>query len=283
VTKHAKDHWTRLMCNTHLEDQTLNIVESSVLFTVPKSSHIDRIACKEPEINMFLQKSVGDFIRNRLKKFGINLNDQRINQGLARDALRHGLATVDLSSASDSISRQLVFELLPFEWWSHMEDIRSKSVILPCGKTHILEMFSSMGNGFTFELESLIFWALTRATSRITAIRGRISVYGDDIVCPNELVKPLTHVFNWVGFVVNLTKSFWSGPFRESCGKHYHNSVDVSPFFLREPVRKKTDIIRLLNRLLEWDGRGWGFFINPSARAFHLNGPKFFLTLYEVE
>jgi len=274
VTELARGHWSQLMLNTHLEDQPLELVESSVLFTVPKSSHIDRVACKEPEVNMFLQRAAGDFIRSRLLRFGINLNDQTINQNLARDALHLGLATVDLSSASDSISKQLVFELLPFKWWSLLDDIRSHNVLLPDGSTHHLEMFSSMGNGFTFELESLIFWALTRSIARITATKGRISVYGDDIICSSSMVPALTQIFNWVGFTVNTKKSHWTGPFRESCGKHYHNSLDVSPFFIREPVKSKTDIIRLLNRLLEWDGRGLGFFVNSEACSFHQKWAK---------
>jgi len=274
VTSSAQGYWTRLVQNTIYEDQTLDIHESSVLFTVPKSTDIDRVACKEPEVNMFLQRAAGGFIRKQLQKFGINLNDQTINQKLARDALQLRLATIDLSAASDSISRQLVIELLPFEWWCTLDDIRTRHVTLPDGTLHEMEMFSTMGNGFTFELESLIFWALTRAVARIVSVRGRISVYGDDIICPSKMVPALIQVFHWVGFKVNTKKSYWTGLFRESCGKHYYNSRDVSPFFIREPVKTKTDIIRLLNRLLEWDGRELGCFATEEAASFHKKWSK---------
>lgn len=60
------------------------VVEGNVLFTVPKTTLIDRVACKEPDMNMFMQKGVGNFIRKRLKRARIDLNDQSINQRLSR-------------------------------------------------------------------------------------------------------------------------------------------------------------------------------------------------------
>lgn len=39
------------------------LVEGNVMFTVPKNADIDRCACKEPDINMFLQKGLGSSIR----------------------------------------------------------------------------------------------------------------------------------------------------------------------------------------------------------------------------
>jgi hypothetical protein len=260
--------WSLGSYGTVLRDQPLEEIQGSVLFTVPKDSDIDRVACKEPEINLFLQRGVGNHIRKRLKRFGVDLNDQRVNQELARTAVSRGLATIDLSSASDSISRQLVFDLLPFEWWSYLDDIRVPFTLVD-GTWVELEMFSSMGNGFTFELESLIFWALTRSVCWLSRVRGKINVYGDDIVAPSRIVPRLRRIFSWFGFTINPKKTHWRGDFRESCGKHYYRSLDVSPFYLRGPVQKKTDVIRLLNRLLEWDGRGWGFCTSQEVLEFH--------------
>lgn len=273
VTFPALKHWSKVSFGSLLEDQVVELRGSSVLFTVPKSSEIDRAACKEPEINLYLQRCVGGHIRSRLKRFGINLNDQTINQRLARDALSQGLATIDLSAASDSITHQLVMKLLPFEWYDIMDDLRVHFVEIE-GHVHETEMFSSMGNGFTFELESLLFWALTRAIAWSSGVKGRISVYGDDIIAPSCLGRRIQQTFHWLGFRVNGKKSNWSGSFRESCGKHYYRGFDVTPFYIREPVRTKTDIIRLLNRLLEWDGRGWGFFLTEEIAKFHQKWSK---------
>lgn len=269
VSSSAVTHWREMVSDTLLNDQEICIQESSVLFTVPKKTDIDRVACKEPEINMFLQRSVGSHIRKRLRRFGIDLNDQTRNQELARTALKQKLATLDLSAASDSITTQLVLELLPFEWYSLLDDLRVKSTIID-GEVHSLEMFSSMGNGFTFELESLIFWALTRAICKRSGIKGRISVYGDDIIAPQTAARRIARCFGWFGFKVNPKKSHWSGFFRESCGKHFHAGLDVTPFYVREPVKTMNHIIRLLNRLCEWDGRGFGFITDPRVLHFWL-------------
>jgi len=231
-------------------------VPGSVLFTVPKKTDIDRVACKEPEINMFMQRCVGDHIRSKLRRRGINLNDQSINADLAKNALRTNSATIDLSSASDTITKQLVITLLPFEWYSLLDDLRSHSVEMPYGKgSHDLEMFSSMGNGFTFELESLIFWALTRSVCYFSGIKGKVSVYGDDIICPTAVAPRLARIFNYFGFTVNMKKSAWTGGFRESCGEHYLLGRNITPFYLREAVRSYRPLIRILNKLVQWDGR----------------------------
>lgn len=50
-------------------------VSGSVMFTVPKNAEIDRVAAKEPDLNMFFQKMLGNQIRYLLRKEGIDLND----------------------------------------------------------------------------------------------------------------------------------------------------------------------------------------------------------------
>jgi hypothetical protein len=269
VSSSAVRHYLAFRHGTVLEGQNLEYRASSGLFTVPKKSDIDRVACKEPEVNMLLQKSVGNHIRRRLLwKVGIDLDDQTINQELARVAVSKKLATIDLSSASDTISNQLVISLLPSDWWSLLDDLRVKSTIIK-GKEHHLQMFSSMGNGFTFELESLLFYAITRVVMEGSGIQGRLSVYGDDIIAPAKVVRRLQRVFSFFGFTMNPKKTHSTGLFRESCGKHYYDNLDVSPFYIRERISTLLDLISLLNKFLEWDGRGWGFLQTPEAVAFH--------------
>lgn len=251
----AVDHWALM------PDLDIKSVRGSAIFTVPKNTQIDRVACKEPDINMFLQKGVGDFIRTRLRAFGIDLNDQSRNRNLAKfGSLTGSLATLDLSSASDSISRELVHTFLPVLWFGCLDGIRSQIVHID-GEEHHCEMFSSMGNGFTFELESLLFFALAKATAYFTGTRGVISVYGDDLIVPTTLTEPLVEVLEYTGFEVNLEKSFWEGPFRESCGGHYYDGIDITPFFIKGPIKKLTDLIHLLNEVRQWCGRGEALFL----------------------
>ena len=222
------------------------------MFTVPKSTTIDRVACKEPDLNMYLQKGVGNYIRRRLRYVGINLNDQSVNRNLAREgSITGALATIDLSSASDSVSIGIVELLLPPLWYGLLSDLRSPYTFVD-GEWHKNHMFSSMGNGFTFELESLIFWALAKTTRFFTGGRGVVSVYGDDIIVGTDYVQDLIWVLNYFGFSVNSDKSFTEGPFRESCGGHYYNGVDISPFFVRRPLKNLRDAIILANQIRKW-------------------------------
>lgn len=228
-------------------------VKGNVLFTVPKTTVIDRVACKEPDWNVFAQKSVGDYIRKRLhKKAGINLNDQSINRELARKgSISRKLATIDLSSASDSLTTSLVFLLLPDEWFRLLDSLRSPKTFID-GASHSNEMFSSMGNGFTFEVESLIFWALAKTVSSITRTKGEVSVYGDDIIIPTGCAGVYIKLLSWCGFTTNAKKTFVKGPFRESCGGHYYGGSDVTPFYLRRPISDVSDLILFLNQYRRW-------------------------------
>lgn len=242
------------------------IVPGNVLFTVPKKSDIDRCACKEPDVNMFVQKGIGNYFRRCLRSVGINLNDQSRNQSLARiGSITGELATLDLSSASDSISSGLVALLLPECWHTLLDASRSPVTIID-GEMHRNEMFSSMGNGFTFELESLLFYAIARSVTYFRGVPGVVSVYGDDIICPTPAADYLVSVLELLGFSINIEKShgltfgegtgfsegLFGAHFRESCGGHYYNGLDITPFYVRKPLTHLTDVIDVANKLRQW-------------------------------
>lgn len=224
------------------------IVKGNKVTTVSKNAKTDRVIAMEPTANIFMQKAIGSHIRRCLSKVGVDLNDQSVNQHLASIAFRDGLATVDLKAASDTISKQLVFQLLPYDWFVLLDDLRSKSYSLN-GKWSDYHKFSSMGNGFTFELESLIFYAITCAVCSVTQSSGTISVYGDDIICPSSALPLLAEVLDYVGFQVNASKTHSSSAYRESCGKHYFLGGDVTPIYQKEIPNELQEIYRLANRI----------------------------------
>lgn len=276
VTRPALPVFQRVIAGTRWADHIYGdsgleprFVNGNVLFTVPKNSDIDRVACKEPDLNMFLQKGLGNQIRKSLRLVGIDLNDQSINQELARIGAEFGhLMTLDLSSASDSVTTELVRRLLPLNWFYYLDLFRSHVTDVD-GIIHRNEMFSSMGNGFTFELESLLFYAITRATAYFCGVKGRLSVYGDDIIAPSALGQDLVSALAFCGFKVNESKSFMDGPFRESCGAHWHGRTDVTPFYLRKPFQTVSDLILTLNQLTSWASRTLGV-MDPRYEALHL-------------
>ncbi len=235
----------------------VNIVEGSKVTTVAKSAKTDRCIAIEPDMNMFIQKGIGAVIRTRLRSVGIDLNDQARNQKLAEIGSGTGsLVTIDLASASDSISLELVRLLLPSDWFEALCLCRSEVGILPGGVKHTFEKISSMGNGYTFELESMIFWALSRSVLDLKEVGDRrLGIYGDDIVIHNSVSADLIELLDYCGFKTNVDKTFLSGPFRESCGKHYFYGKDVTPFYVKAPLDTLPRLFWFANSLRLWVSR----------------------------
>jgi hypothetical protein len=211
-------------------------------------------------MNMFVQKGIGRMIRRRLKRVRVDLDDQRRNQVLAREgSITGSLATIDLSMASDTVSREIVNLLIPPDWLTALEQCRSPVGILPSGGVVNYQKFSSMGNGYTFELESLIFWGLCSAVSDLYNEKDRrVAVYGDDIVVPAAIAPAVLETLEVAGFRPNTKKTFMNGPFRESCGKHYFSGDDVSPFYVRRRIEGLSDLFLFHNNLTRWVAR-----VNP--------------------
>lgn len=232
--------------------------QTNRVVTVPKNAKTDRTIAIEPDMNLFVQKGFGAVIRSRLKKVGIDLNDQTRNQHLAMvGSMDESLATIDLSMASDTLCIALVEALLPPDWLQALKQCRSQQGVLPSGEIIRYQKFSSMGNGFTFELESLIFWALCSSVADLTGETDRrVSVFGDDIIVPRSIVEPVLGLLLYCGFKTNEEKSFWNGPFRESCGKHYFRGTDVTPFYVRSQIRRLSDVFLLHNNVVRWCNKG---------------------------
>lgn len=223
--------------------------------TVPKNAKANRVIAIEPGFNLWFQKGIGSYMRNRLLRFGVDLNYQTMNQSLALFGSKtERLATIDFSSASDSISRELVRELLPPRWVALLDACRSHFGLLHGVSKH-WEKFSSMGNGFTFELESLIFYATAMCVTEYLQVPLSredgliVSVYGDDVIIPTDCVALFAEMCHFYGFTVNKEKSHYDSPFRESCGKHYHSGIDVTPIYLKDRLLTVPSIFKLANAI----------------------------------
>lgn len=203
---------------------------------VPKNAKTDRAIVTEPVLNSFLQLGIGEWIARRLKRHGVDIRDQGRNAGLAREgSLTNELATLDLSSASDCVSKGLVKFLLPPAWYYLLASARTPTVKV--GKQLIqLNKFSSMGNGFTFPLETLIFWAI----SFVLCGSSNTNAYGDDIICPSSCADEVCRVLRLCGFAINTGKSFITGPFRESCGHDYYRGIETRPWYARDGLSAET-------------------------------------------
>lgn len=256
-----------------------HITKGNVMLTVPKNAKTDRVICYEPHMNIWLQLRVGDHIRTRLRSHGVNLDDQSINQRRAALGSKTGhLSTLDLRAASDTLASEVVRQVLPVDWHSLLDDLRSRYTLWPDGTWKRNQKFSSMGNGFTFELESLLFFAICKA------VASNVSVYGDDIIVESSSYDACVDALNFFGFEINHLKSYSTGPFRESCGYDAYLGASCTPVYLRCVPKTLEDVVKLHNQVLEFASAsrlttwsGFGELLWKWRKRFpHLAGPKGF-------
>ncbi len=217
--------WCKLVNN-------VNYQSGCAISFVPKDASTDRTIGIEPHVNIYAQLAVGDALRQLFRPWiDLRIGQER-NRALAQVAQRYGLSTIDFSSASDTVSRSIVWLLFPEEWAMLMDRVRSHRYLLD-GDECVFHKHSSMGNGYTFELESIIFYALARAVclNGHDLFADQVSVYGDDVILPNQFAGQFIKLAEYCGFKVNTDKSFLTGSFYESCGHDYFNGVNVRPKF----------------------------------------------------
>lgn len=256
------------------------VVRGNRLSFVPKTATISRTIGTEPSLNMFFQLGIGTLLAKRLRQyFGIDLATQPdINRELARvGSLSGSLATIDLESASDSVSTALVREFVHPEWFGWMDLARSKYTQLPDGSELQLGMFSSMGNGFTFPLQTVIFCCVVSAAYQLYDLRrvdsvhvptqvmdrssvimragetrlGNWGVFGDDIIVETQTYDAVVRLLGILGFRINADKSFYKGPFRESCGGDYFRGHQVRGVYLKTLSTQASRYVAI-NRLNRW-------------------------------
>lgn len=228
-------------------EERVRRVHYNKIVTVPKTTLVDRTIAVEPLLNGYLQKGTDEFLRRRLKRVGIDLSDQGKNQRLARLGSTEShdpFITIDLSSASDSISKELVKELVSPEWYRFLDAIRSPAYKFDDSETSIrYHKFVSMGNGFCFPLETLIFASVCRLYCGPTDF----SVYGDDIIVRQSVAHKVIKTLWAIGFRHNLDKTFLMGPFRESCGADWFAGRDIRPLTLDYELDSLNSLIKFHN------------------------------------
>lgn len=271
LASHFRDYLSRHpswehAISAHLSNfDSVKVVEGSRLHFVPKNADISRCICIEPSLNMFYQKGVGSILQRRLYSFfGIDLSKQPdINKIMAKSSSIDGrLATIDLSSASDSISMAMLKVIMPADQLSWLTALRSPNLQLPDGSSHQLSMISSQGNGFTFPLETVIFSCVVSAvyktfgieTERSNSVDSNLSCFGDDILCLSQFYKHVVRLLNILGFEVNTEKSFHQGAFRESCGGDFLHGRDVRGVYLKSLLTQGSRYVAI-NRLNKWSVR----------------------------
>lgn len=230
----VQDYWAR-MKGSDPNRSTYQPTSSLTLTLVPKTFKSLRAIMPNTTIGSYMSYGLGEVIRKRLKRKGYDIKSlQQRHRVLACQASMHNMhTTADLSSASDSISVALVERLFPDDWVRILTQSRIGRVTLPNNQIVESLTFCTMGIGYTFPLQTLVFLALLKAIEATMFNRWNrrmISVYGDDMIYVSTMHSNVVRVFEQLGFVINLDKTFHEGHFRESCGGDYFRGVDVRPF-----------------------------------------------------
>lgn len=245
------------------EVKCLNPNRISKLLTVPKTSTARRTITSEPCLAQYAQQGLNALLRSNILRCDVlqnclDLTDQSLNQKLALEGSRSGYwATIDLSSASDLLSLELVKIVFGSKPLFLERLIESRSTHVKDGKT-IYEMrkYAGMGNATTFPVQSVVFACIAIAAildcestyfskEKVKRAARLVRVYGDDIIVPSRYSRQVVDWLTACGLRVNSRKSFMEDTagrpcFRESCGIDAYDGKDITPLYLRAMPEKSS-------------------------------------------
>jgi len=230
------------------------------VITVPKTLKSPRVIAIEPTAMQYAQQALKNDLVDALREDDflsrvIGIDDQDPNREMAMaGSLSGDLATLDMSEASDRVSNQHVRAMLAD--WPHLleavDACRSRKADVPGHGVIRLSKFAPMGSALCFPFEAMVFLTviflgiereLNTPLSRADLERfvGQVRVFGDDLIVPRDYVLSVVDELSVFGHKVNVAKSYWTGRFRESCGREYYEGQDVSIVKVREvlPSRRQ--------------------------------------------
>lgn len=222
---------------------------------VPKTMKTPRLIAIEPTCMQYVQQGLLRLLATNLSRHKMlwkmmGLTDQTPNQRFAREgSLTGDYATLDLSEASDRVNMWHVRALFANQGYLYgaIDACRSSKASVPGFGVISLSKFASMGSALCFPVEAMVFLTVVFAgislelnrplnKSDYESLSSQVRVFGDDIIVPRRFALAVVETMALLGFKVNSSKSFWSGNFRESCGKEYYAGFDVSIVKVRQKL-----------------------------------------------
>jgi hypothetical protein len=247
------------------------VVQGNMVSFVPKNEEEMRTICTEPTLNMLYQLGFGKILEDRLfETFGIDLSTQPdINRRLAYLGSVDGVyCTIDLANASNSVAIAMLEATMPKPMLNWLKLFRSDNYTLDGSRYSPFYMVSSMGNGSTFPLETIIFSCVIHTVMHFHGLKflrnkrkrsgeiipGNWAAFGDDLIVNKLVYKDVVRLLEILGFQVNADKSFSDGPFRESCGHDYFRGNNVRGVYIKS-LERKQDLFVAINSLNTWSAK----------------------------
>lgn len=264
----------------------LEYVFGAMVNAVPKNYKSARIIAKEDSTRNYAMSAIRKEMlrcvtlncRDRAHQ-PIVLEDQSPNQLAAfLGSMDSSYATVDLSSASDTICVACARAILPTPVYRDIQAMRAQFVLeqtdngLKASRNNI---WLTSGCTVTFVSMSTILVAaadfacdLYRMAYPEAELKDPI-VYGDDCCVDTRVYDTFNEVITRLGFKVNEAKSFGPGTlYRESCGVEYYDGIDLSTKYwprqsLKDPS-KKENLVRTYAAIVDLQHK---FYDCMSCRA----------------
>lgn len=196
---------------------------------VPKSLKSNRIVSSEPANYQFAQKAVGAYLVREMRRRFPGIIDLVHSEKHNELLYQFPFVSIDLSDASDYISRRLVKKLFSPEWCEYLFSVRSTFARFPDGDVVPLRTFAPMGNGECFPVLSAVCLAAALIVAQHT-----VHVWGDDLICHLDDFADICDVLSRFGLIINSGKSAHTPWYRESCGLELFHSMVITPAYIRD-------------------------------------------------
>lgn len=222
--------------------------------------------CIEENEMQWMQQAVKNGLYHRIEnhpvtKGFVNFIKQSINKILAlRASINRLKATIDMKGASDRVLRLLVAIL--FGNQPRLQEmllaLSTRVITFPpeLGLDNLYtSKYAPMGSALCFPVMAIVHYALCKAIILESNVKDRfrkskeVYVYGDDIIIDSSCTQA---VYDWLpcfGMVINQSKSYHRSHFRESCGIHAYNGMDITPVFLKRIPNNTSGADTLLSAL----------------------------------
>jgi hypothetical protein len=184
------------------------------MVNVDKNWKIKRGIVPNTLIGSFHSYGLGAVISDRLMEEGLNITTlQKKHRRLAKRYSRtRKHVTADVSNASNSFTYPMLARLLPRRWLREVTRGRIPYIHVkggPFDGYHRIQSYMLMGIGYTFPLQTLLFYGLITAIGQLLHVSDlKVSVYGDDLIYPSKLHHYVTEVFDDLGIQLNPDKTY---------------------------------------------------------------------------
>lgn len=226
----------------------------SVVQAVPKSYKAARIIAMEGVYRQSRSARVLDIMCKYLPEW-IDIRDQSRNQFYAHwGSVFDDIATLDATHASDFITKSHWRDLFPHRFVQLVDPLLGNYTQIK-DRTALMQMASTSGHELTFIIETIVYFAIGASACiyadlfnpnsdvRRIWISDRfpsvplVTVYGDDTALWSGAAETAVDFFGMMGLKINVSKSFITGPYRESCGEEYWNGTNTATvYFPRFPL-----------------------------------------------